>query len=220
MGGKELAPKVEATYQAVIQLLVEGVDLNNLTVSEITGRAGIGKGTVYDYFSNKEEMIAGALYYEMEKSCRNLYRRARQEKGLYDKIDLILISMEKQMVKISCFARMIYVMMDNSGIGCKLREMVKNKDKDEMMIADLIRQIIADEMENMGEMPETEKNYLVMTVFSRIICFAMYQLGSKKIAGLDSSMMREMICKDVCKSVESYKEEKMMEHACCCNMEG
>lgn len=207
MGGKELAPKVEATYEAVIQLLVEGVDLNNLTVSEITGRAGIGKGTVYDYFSNKEEMIAGALYYEMEKACRNLYRQARQEKGLYDKIDLILISMEKQMVKISCFARMIYVMMDNSVIGCKLREMVKNKDEDEMMIADLIRRIITDEMENMGEMPEAEKNYLVMTVFSRIICFAMYQLGAKKIAGLDSSTMREMICKDVCKSVESYKEE-------------
>ena len=45
MGRSELAPKVKATYQAVIQLLIEGADLNNLTVSEITAKAGIGKGT-------------------------------------------------------------------------------------------------------------------------------------------------------------------------------
>lgn len=208
MGRSELAPKVKATYQAVIQLLVEGADLNNLTVSEITGRAGIGKGTVYDYFSNKEEMIAGALFYEMENSCQNLYRQMRQEKRLFDKINLILDCMEKQMAEISCFARMIHVMMDNSVIGCKLREMVKNKDDDEMLIVDLIRQIIVDEMENMEELPEVEKSYLVMTVFSRILCFAMYQLDVKKMTGLDSSTMREMICRDVCKSVESYKEEK------------
>lgn len=62
MERSELAPKVTATYQAVIDLLMEGVDVGSLTVSEITGRAGIGKGTAYDYFSSKEEMIAGALF--------------------------------------------------------------------------------------------------------------------------------------------------------------
>ena len=53
MERSELAPKVTATYQAVIDLLMEGVDVGSLTVSEITGRAGIGKGTDYDYFSSK-----------------------------------------------------------------------------------------------------------------------------------------------------------------------
>ena len=51
MGRSELAPKVKATYQAVILLLMEGADINNLTVSEITGRAGIGKGTAYESVS-------------------------------------------------------------------------------------------------------------------------------------------------------------------------
>ena len=45
MERRELAPKVIATYRAVIDLLREGTDVNSLTVSEITGRAGIGKGT-------------------------------------------------------------------------------------------------------------------------------------------------------------------------------
>lgn len=208
MGRSELAPKVKATYQAIIQLLIEGADLNNLTVSEITGKAGIGKGTAYEYFSNKEEMIAGALFYEMENSCRNLYDQMSQEESLYDKINLILISMEKQMAEISCFARVMHVMMDNSVIGCKLREMVKNKDEDKMLIVDLIHQVMRDEMEGQEELPEVERAYLVMTVLSRIICFAMYQLEAKNMISLNSVAMREMICRDVCKSLELYKAEK------------
>lgn len=208
MKKRELAPKVKATYQAIIQLLIEGVDLNNLTVSEITNRAGIGKGTVYDYFSNKEDMIAGALFYEMENSCRNLYDQMGQEECLYDKINLILISMEKQMAEISCFARVMHVMMDNSALGCRLREMMKNKDEDEMLIVDLIRQVMQDEIEDEEELPKTEQIYLVMTVLSRIICFAMFQLDARKTIDLDSTVMRELICRDVCRSVELYKTEK------------
>ncbi len=208
MGRSELAPKVKATYQAVILLLMEGADINNLTVSEITGRAGIGKGTAYEYFSNKEEMIAGALFYEMETSCQNLYNQMSREESLYDKINLILISMERQMAEISCFARAMHVMLDNSAIGCKLREMIKNKNQDKMLITDLIHKVIKDEMEGWEEVPEVERGYLVMTVFSRIICFAMYQLEEKSRMGLDSAAMREMICRDVCKSLEAYKAEK------------
>lgn len=43
MESREFAPKVLATYRAVIDLFREGADLNNLTVSEITAKAGIGK---------------------------------------------------------------------------------------------------------------------------------------------------------------------------------
>ena len=45
---KGLAPKVEALYQAIMALFVEGADLNTLTVAEIARKAGIGKGTVYE----------------------------------------------------------------------------------------------------------------------------------------------------------------------------
>lgn len=207
MAKKELAPKVRATYQAVIQLLVEGADLNNLTVSEITGRAGIGKGTVYDYFSNKEEMIAGALFYEMETSCRDLYEQMKEKENLYDKMNLLLVSMEKQMAEISCFARMLHVMLDNSIIGVKLREMIRGKEEDEILIVDLIRRIIRDETEG-KESEEEEEGYLVMTVFSRLLCFAMYQFEGKQITGLNSSAMRKMICRDVCKSIELYSAER------------
>ena len=44
--------KVLAMYQAVIEFINEGCDINTLKVAVITGRAGIGKGTAYEYFSS------------------------------------------------------------------------------------------------------------------------------------------------------------------------
>ena len=69
---KNLAPKAEALYQAIMALFAEGADKNTLTVAEIARKAGIGKGTVYEYFDNKEEMIAGAIYYFATSSCQRM----------------------------------------------------------------------------------------------------------------------------------------------------
>ena len=55
---EETRPKVLALYEAVLKLLDEGADINTLKVSDMTERAGIGKGTAYDYFKSKEEIIA------------------------------------------------------------------------------------------------------------------------------------------------------------------
>lgn len=60
--------KEKAIYQAVVDLFMEGEDLSGLTVSEITAKAGIGKGTAYGYFSDKEEMIARSICYNVEHS--------------------------------------------------------------------------------------------------------------------------------------------------------
>lgn len=56
-----LPPKVAAMYQAVYDLLLEDVDLTKVKVSDITSKAGIGKGTAYEYFESKEDIIAGAI---------------------------------------------------------------------------------------------------------------------------------------------------------------
>ena len=204
MERRELAPKVVATYRAVIDLLREGANVNSLTVSEITGRAGIGKGTVYDYFSNKDDMIAGALFYEIDSSCQDLYKQIKQKETLYDKMNIILTRMEEQVTEISCFVRVLHLMMDHSAIGCKLREMIKNKDADQMLIVDLIQRMLEEETGDTGKLSKINMNYLVMTILSRMICFALYQLDCTKWEEIESADMREMICRDVCRSVEGY----------------
>ncbi|MDO5392585.1 MAG: TetR/AcrR family transcriptional regulator [Eubacteriales bacterium] len=66
--------KIEKMYQAVILLLDEGKDINSIKVSDITERAGIGKGTAYEYFESKEEIIANAMKYNMKKQTDSLYQ--------------------------------------------------------------------------------------------------------------------------------------------------
>ena len=59
----KISEKERKIYQSVFVLLQEGRDLSSLTVSEITEKAGIGKGTAYGYFKSKEEMVENAVAY-------------------------------------------------------------------------------------------------------------------------------------------------------------
>ena len=56
--------KVRLMYKAVSQLLKGDRELSSIKVQDITQKAGIGKGTAYEYFSSKEEIIANALMFE------------------------------------------------------------------------------------------------------------------------------------------------------------
>ena len=61
-----LPEKVRLLYEAVLAMVTDGWDINRMKVSDITAQAGIGKGTAYEYFSSKEEIIANAVLYDVE----------------------------------------------------------------------------------------------------------------------------------------------------------
>ena len=56
---EERRQRETAVYQAVLRLIGNGADITKLRVQEIAAEAGIGKGTVYEYFSSKEEILRG-----------------------------------------------------------------------------------------------------------------------------------------------------------------
>ena len=56
----EPSEKVQRMYEAVATFVEEERDLSTIKVSEITSRAGIGKGTAYEYFASKEELLVQA----------------------------------------------------------------------------------------------------------------------------------------------------------------
>ncbi|GFI48422.1 HTH-type transcriptional regulator BetI [Lachnospiraceae bacterium] len=207
MESEALAPKVKAIFQAVIRLIKEGADLNNLTVAEIAAKAGIGKGTVYEYFQNKEDVIAQALFHQLKTDCREMYQELCQEKDLYTKMNLVLLGMEKNLEEINCFVRSIHIMMDNSVISGKMRKMAEEKKEGEILIVDMIRCIIDNETGSMEGLPAEKSAYLMMSVFSKLICFVLYQFDQRAGKMLDSVAMREMICRDVCRDIENVKKE-------------
>ena len=56
-----LPEKKAAVFRAVLKLLRQGRPLGDLKVSEIAEAAGIGKGTVYEYFPSREELLRDAM---------------------------------------------------------------------------------------------------------------------------------------------------------------
>ncbi len=85
-----LAEKERKLYDAVCELLAEGADASELKVSVITKRAGIGKGTAYEYFKSKEEMIARAMLYSMVKSFWEIEKRTEHLPSFEEKYMAVL----------------------------------------------------------------------------------------------------------------------------------
>lgn len=85
----DIPEKEMLMYQAVIQMIQEDYDINSIKVSDITKRAGIGKGTAYEYFSSKEEIIVKAIIYDtylLIKEVEFIFKGKDFFKEKYDKL--------------------------------------------------------------------------------------------------------------------------------------
>ena len=111
----ELKPKVKALYDAVLELLNENADVNTLTVSDITKRAGIGKGTAYDYFSCKEEIIAGAIIYDAQTQGVESWEKLENIPGFEEKIHYCYRWVVDCMQEQRAFARFLFLSTHSGG---------------------------------------------------------------------------------------------------------
>jgi len=55
-------------------------------IIDIADRAGIGKGTVYDYFSSKEEVIAASVQDVVDRDFRNIFDEVDQAEDFETKL--------------------------------------------------------------------------------------------------------------------------------------
>jgi TetR/AcrR family acrAB operon transcriptional repressor len=70
---------------ACTELLLEK-GIKNLTITEIAKSAGIGKGTVYDYFSNKEEIVFEIIRNFIKEHHQNLLSQSNKQTSTKQKI--------------------------------------------------------------------------------------------------------------------------------------
>lgn len=52
-----------AVYEAALRLIAQGTSPSALKIQQLADAAGIGKGTVYEYFSSKDEILQGLAVY-------------------------------------------------------------------------------------------------------------------------------------------------------------
>lgn len=64
--------KRDRIFAAVIEHIKKDGLLTNIRVAEIAKDAGVGKGTVYEYFSSKEHIIAETIIYMLESTSKKI----------------------------------------------------------------------------------------------------------------------------------------------------
>lgn len=86
----EPSEKVQKMYEAVAAFVEEKRDLSTIKVSEITSRAGIGKGTAYEYFSSKEEILVHATMWLCGKQMHQMIDGISSRNGFKEKYFYLL----------------------------------------------------------------------------------------------------------------------------------
>lgn len=90
--------KIEV-YEGVMNLIKEGKNLNNIKVSDIAKASNLGKGTIYDYFRTKDEIISEAIIFNMNLKMDSAYKRVKEAKTFKEKyytlLDVIAFNMEE-----------------------------------------------------------------------------------------------------------------------------
>ncbi|MBP3603271.1 MAG: TetR/AcrR family transcriptional regulator [Lachnospiraceae bacterium] len=196
---KELSPKKKAIYEAIIELFGQGADLSTLTVAEITSKAGIGKGTAYEYFSDKDEMIAKAIFYHVEQFCNGLYEEMQKENGLYEKMMFTLHVVEKEIAESNCVFRLIHAMTDNSLLGKKMQMLEETQTQHGFILRDMVRKLIIDECGE-DKMPSEEKvEYLIICLLSKMVCYGMLLKKTILMQDKQRDELRKTMCDGICK---------------------
>lgn len=72
-------------FNAITKLMNDGVKLHTVKVADIAKAAGIGKGTIYDYFKSKDEILEKALIYNMNIELSQVLNKISTVKGFRNK---------------------------------------------------------------------------------------------------------------------------------------
>lgn len=62
--------KKEIIYEEVLSMLNDRVDYKSITLSDVAKRCEMGKSTIYEYFSSKDEMIYNSIIYYLNKMIK------------------------------------------------------------------------------------------------------------------------------------------------------
>jgi len=62
--------KKELIYEEVLAMLNDRVDYKSITLSEVAKRCGMGKSTIYEYFTSKDEMVFNSIIFYLNRMIK------------------------------------------------------------------------------------------------------------------------------------------------------
>ena len=195
---EQIPAKVLQLYQGVMELILQGVDVRTLKVSDITQKAGIGKGTAYDYFDTREEIIVSAILHVMVCIQEEVGAELARRTGFFDRMEYLLEVLEEKMEEREYFLHFIHLLTDTSICGLKLQERIKEEGQENYTLVTMLTDMIRQGMESGELRTDLPVGYLCYAVSSQIVCFMasvsfpdIGQITAEELKPLILSQMRE-----------------------------
>lgn len=187
----EIPPKVLQMYRAVMELIEEGEDPNLLRVSTITERAGIGKGTAYEYFDSKEEIIIYSIVYQMQTTVSAMEQKLQGKVSFQEKLGCLLDVADVQKGKKSCFLKLVHLFTDNSELSRQVRRKLDSELFRKYGILQFFRGILSEAVMNGELRADLPLDYMLFSLVSRILSYMLFL--SADGAQVDRVRMRELV---------------------------
>lgn len=180
---QDIPPKVLWMYEAVEQLIAEDADINDIRVSTITDKAGIGKGTAYDYFDTKEEILACAVIYYIQKETAEINRVLERKSSFAEQVAFLLEEVEKSGIKQQCIVQYVHIMTDNSALSRLIQEKIHMESVGKYLPVGIFTSILEKAMERGEVRKDLPLEYQVYTLFSRLLSYmiCIYKDGPLKL---------------------------------------
>lgn len=195
-----MPPKVEKLYNAVRQLIEEGTDVVNIKVSSITELAGIGKGTAYEYFDSKEDLVACAVVYHVAVMMDWLGRKFHDGSTFPELLDFMLDEMDTRNCKIQAFFWFVHILTDNTEISRLIRQKMESEEFKSYAPLTFLRTELAQRQQK-GEVRDDQPvDYQVYVLISHLATYMM-AAHTKRNFRLDVKELRPLIYKGVLKEL-------------------
>ena len=191
MEKRTLSEKELLLYQAVIELLDEGMEVHQIKVSDITNRAGVGKGTAYEYFSSKEEMIAKAIYWHGNQRFLELVENLKRQKSLKDQLMEVFNFIENVVYKDNGCLQLFKLPQSEE----KAQKEIEEKMKSAREYAQTVLELIAKQgREENSIHPEFSDFQIQAVAFPALFGYFVYLAQFEHVSEKSKESMREFTC--------------------------
>ena len=191
--GGEMPPKVLQMYRAVMELIEEGEDITDLKVSTITDKAGIGKGTAYEYFETKDEIVVSAIVYYMQFFFGKLHEELMRREIFRERLAYLLDEVEKVRGRKVCFFRFLHLLSNTSEFSVLIRNKLREEGFEPYLPMHFLSEMVKQARENNEIASEAPVDYLVCFLMAQLMNYTLTVSIGADILGTDSKGMRRNI---------------------------
>lgn len=187
----QIPPKVLKLYEAVSQLVEEGADPGTLRVSTITDRAGIGKGTAYEYFDSKDEIVIYAVVYQMQTAMVELEKGLLERKTFREQMNYLLDEVSAQEGRQNSFLKLIHLLTDNSEFSRQVQGIMASAAHEKYRLIQLFRKLLGAAVERGELRMDLPLDYMVFSMGGRVLAYMV--AVSEGGLQIELSQMRELV---------------------------